>query len=81
VDDHLNLMLEVVGGAIETAAGGGRTHTENFLFINPGLRFAIDCESGLQIVPGLSFPIGIGPSAGEYGVFLYLSFEHPLFKP
>jgi hypothetical protein len=24
-------------------------------------------------------PIGIGPSSGEYGVFLYLSLEHPLF--
>ena len=22
-------------------------------------------------------PIGVGPSAGERGVFFYLSFEHP----
>jgi hypothetical protein len=41
------------------------------------LRFAIDFPSGLQIVPGLSFPIGMGPSQGDYGLFLYLSFEHP----
>jgi len=25
-------------------------------------------------------PIGIGPSAGETGVFLYLSFEHPFSR-
>ena len=32
-----------------------------------------------QVVPGLSFPVGTGTSRGEYGVLLYLSFEHPLF--
>jgi len=81
VNDNLNLMLEIAGNANEVVADGGRVETENSLFLNPGLRFAIDCEAGLQIVPGLSFPIGIGPSEGEFGVFLYLSFEHPLFKP
>jgi len=24
--------------------------------------------------------VGIGPSAGERGIFLYLSFEHPFSK-
>ncbi|MRR28995.1 transporter, partial [bacterium] len=33
----------------------------------------------LQVVPGIAFPIGFGPSKGEYGAFAYLSFEHPLF--
>jgi hypothetical protein len=81
VDDHLNLMLEAVGNTNETVTHGGRTETEHSFFLNPGLRYAIDVDSGLQIVPGLSFPIGIGPSAGEWGVFFYLSFEHPLFEP
>jgi hypothetical protein len=45
--------------------------------VNPGLRYAIDLPSGLQIVPGISMPIGIGPSEGEYGGLFYLSFEHP----
>jgi hypothetical protein len=52
---------------------------EKSFFINPGMRFAVNCKSGLQIVPGICFPIGVGPSKGEYGVLLYLSFEHPLF--
>ena len=68
------------GAPNETVVEGGSIEPENSFFINPGLRYAIDVESGLQIVPGLSFPIGIGPSEGDFGVFLYLSFEHPLFK-
>ena len=81
VNDNFNLMLELAGNTIETVGDGGRIETEGFFFINPGVRFAIDFESGLQIVPGLSFPIGVGPSEGDFGVFCYLSFEHPLFKP
>ena len=81
LNDHLNLMFEVAGNANETVAEGGRIEMENSLFINPGMRCAIDFKSGLQVVPGLSFPIGVGPSEGEFAVFLYLSFEHPFFKP
>jgi hypothetical protein len=80
VNDHFNLLTEFVGGANEAVGEAGRVERENWFLINPGMRFAIDCDGGLQIVPGLSFPLGIGPSAGEYGVFLYLSFEHPFLK-
>ena len=46
-------------------------------FISPGLRYAIDRPSGLQIVPGIALPIGVGDSDGERSVFFYLSLEHP----
>lgn len=75
---NLNLMLEVAGGTQQTVQGNGVTANENSLFASPGLRYAIDLGK-LQVVPGLAFPIGFGPSRGEYGVFTYLSFEHPLF--
>ncbi|MHB9071971.1 MAG: transporter [Desulfobaccales bacterium] len=75
--ENFNLMLETAWNAVNTVDGGNGTQLEHSLFINPGFRFAINFESGLQIVPGISFPIGIGPSRGEYGVFFYLSFEHP----
>jgi hypothetical protein len=29
------------------------------------------------VVPGLAWPIGIGPSGGTDYLFVYLSFEHP----
>jgi hypothetical protein len=77
--ENFNLMLEAVGSAGQKVVGPGATTPDNTFFLNPGVRFAINCTSGLQIVPGISFPIGIGPSKGEYGVLTYLSFEHPLF--
>lgn len=77
--ENFNLMLEAAGSAGQKVVGQGVTAEDNTFFINPGMRFAINCASGLQIVPGISFPIGIGPSKGEYGVLTYLSFEHSLF--
>jgi len=47
---------------------------EDQFLVSPGIRWAHDFPSGLQIVPGLAFPIANG---GDRGVFLYLSFEHP----
>jgi hypothetical protein len=46
------------------------------LFINPGIRWAHTLKNGLQIVPGIGVPIGVGPSRGTTAVFLYLSLEH-----
>jgi hypothetical protein len=47
------------------------------LLLNPGIRWAHNFPSGLQIVPGMAFTYGLGPSKGVRAAFLYLSFEHP----
>ena len=47
-------------------------------FISPGIRWSHDLKSGLQIVPGIAAPIGVGESSGSYSIFVYLSFEHPV---
>lgn len=74
-----NLMAEAAFTDGETVLpGGGRTRAQT-AFVNPGLRAAFDFPSGLQVVPGLSFPLGVGASKGERGILAYLSFEHPLF--
>jgi hypothetical protein len=57
-----------------------QTETQYSAIVNPGIRWAHNFPSGLQIVPGVSFPIGFGPSNGSRGVFFYLSFEHPFKK-
>lgn len=72
-----NLMLEVVGSSDEVTIGDSATEREDSFFISPGVRYAMNFDSGLQIVPGAAVPVGIGPSEGEYGVIGYLSFEHP----
>lgn len=78
VNRNLNVLVEFVGTAEQTVVANGVTTSQNSFLINPGLRYAIDFEN-LQIVPGISVPIGVGPSKGEYGVMAYLSFEHKLF--
>ena len=78
---NFNFMLETVGYTNLTKEKNANTQIMNILLINPGFRYAINFKSGLQIVPGIATPIGIGPSAGEFNIFAYLSFEHPLWKP
>jgi nucleoside-diphosphate-sugar epimerase len=73
-----NLLLETVYEREETVLGERRTERSSGLVVNPGIRFAFDRPSGLQIVPGIAIPIGVGPSEGERAVLLYLSFEHPV---
>jgi hypothetical protein len=73
-------MLEVVyTRGTEVAADDRTDKTESFV-IAPGARAALNFKSGLQIVPGFSIPIGVGPSRGDRGFFLYLSFEHPFTR-
>lgn len=75
-----NVMLEFAYNSGEQVAGPGLKERVNTFFVNPGLRWAINFQNGLQVVPGISVPIGIGPSKGERAIFLYLSFEHLLWK-
>ena len=73
----LNAMLEVVWARGEEVSGPSERVSNRIFYLSPGVRGAIDFPSGLQIVPGIAFPIGIGPSRGDRQLFLYLSFEHP----
>ncbi len=73
----LNLLVETVWTRAQAVAGSRLTESKDALVVSPGLRFAHDFANGLQVVPGIAFPIGIGPSRGERSVFVYLSLEHP----
>jgi hypothetical protein len=79
LSENFNLLVEAAGSSHEFIEGDGRLRREESFFINPGMRYAVNFKSGLQVVPGIAMPIGVGPSEGEYGVFLYLSLEHPAF--
>lgn len=74
---RFNVFVETVFNRSESVSGPGHTEWGSQLLVNPGVRWSYNFSSGLQIVPGISMPIGAGPSSGEKGVFLYLSFEHP----
>ena len=75
-----NVLLETAWNSSESVVGPRQTKREYELLINPGVRWAHNFRSGLQIIPGVAVPVGIGPSKGERGVFFYLSFEHPFRK-
>jgi len=74
---RVNLLVEMVWARAATVSGLGDTAHSNSFLVSPGIRWAHNFESGLQIVPGLAFPIGVGPSRGQTAVLAYLSFEHP----
>jgi hypothetical protein len=73
----LNIMLETAWASDETLGAIEGTERITSHVVSPGIRAAIDFPSGLQIVPGIAYPIGVGPSNGDDSVFLYVSFEHP----
>lgn len=73
-----NLLAELAHQSVEEIRDTGSSARASTVIVNPGTRFAIDFDSGLQIVPGISVPLTVHPSAGGTGVLIYLSFEHPL---
>ncbi len=80
VHTRFNVMLETVFIRSQAVVASDRTEWTNSLFLSPGIRWSYNFKNGLQIVPGIGVPLGVGPSAGEKAVFLYLSFEHPFRK-
>jgi len=77
---RFNVMLEYVHTRSQAVAGPNRTELQTATYLSPGIRWAYNLPSGLQIVPGIAVPIGVGASRGDKAIFLYLSFEHPFTK-
>ena len=88
---HWNAGVTSVSGATSWNAGGSviwaarpKVHLmlenvwnsgDRALVVSPGVRWAYDFKSDLQIVPGLAVPFDT--RSHDKSVFLYLSFEHP----
>ena len=73
-------LVELAWTRFQTVVGPDRTASAEALYLSPGVRWAHNLKGGLQIVPGIAVPIGLGPSSGDTGVLFYLSFEHALWK-
>jgi hypothetical protein len=72
----LNLMLETSWTSTESVLADDLTERSRALYVAPGVRYAINLKSGMQIVPGAAYVMGTGPSRGDRSVFTYLSIEH-----
>jgi hypothetical protein len=77
---NLNVLVEAAYTVAERHLDAGGTAVDESFLLSPGLRGAIDAPFGLQVVMGAALPFGFGPSRGERGLLLYLSFEHPVTK-
>lgn len=73
--ETFNWMVEYVRNNAQAVQPDSSKVWDDAAFVNPGFRFAKNYASGWQMVSGLSFPIGVGPSKNDNGVLLYLSFE------
>jgi hypothetical protein len=78
VKPRFNALVETVWTSTATVVVPGKTVQQRDLYISPGIRWAYNFKSGLQIVPGLGVPIGVGSTSRATGVLMYLSFEHEL---
>jgi hypothetical protein len=76
-----NLMLESVAFWNEEVNERGGTNRPVSAVISPGFRYAINHSNDAQTVIGLAVPIGLSSAAPDYGVFVYLSYEHFFFRP
>ena len=77
VSHRFNMLVENLWTSTEQVVGANRSNRRQDIYLSPGIRWSYNLSSGLQIVPGVGVPVGVGPSAGDKGVILYLSFEHP----
>ncbi|MEP7346905.1 MAG: transporter [Gemmatimonadaceae bacterium] len=75
-----NILVETILQRVENVSREDRVVRESSAIVSPGLRWAYNFPSGLQIVPGLAVPLGVGRTAGERSVLVYLSFEHPFTR-
>jgi len=80
IRNDLNAMLEAVWSYSQAVTAPGQTRGTHTFFVSPGIRWAFNSRTGLQIVPGIAVPLGVGPSRGDHAVLVYLSFEHSMWN-
>jgi hypothetical protein len=94
VTRDFNLMLEAVAIWEEDVADPAeslaappttndparRTDRTVTALLSPGARYAFNLPNDLQIVVGAAVPVGLTSDSPDWGLFFYLSFEHPFTR-
>jgi hypothetical protein len=73
----LHFLVEAVGYVNDRGPADGHDFE---VWLSPGVRKAFNFEGNTQLVVGAAAPIGLTRNAPDFGVFLYLSFEHRFLK-
>ena len=80
VTKDFNLMLESVVNWEEDVDEAKHVDRTVSALISPGARYAFNLPNDLQIVVGAATPIGLTSDSPDWGLFFYLSFEHPFVR-
>jgi hypothetical protein len=80
VSETFNLMLETVAGWNEDVDRRRKIDRTTTALISPGARYAFNLPNDLQIVAGAAVPVGVTSDSPDWGLFFYLSFEHPFVR-
>jgi hypothetical protein len=80
VTSPVQFMLETTASFNQAFNETGGVTRATVTTVSPGIRAAINV-GGLQIVPGVAFPIVSTGGSSETDVFFYLSFEHAFSHP
>jgi hypothetical protein len=80
VSANLNLMLETVANWDESVGNRNRLERTVAALISPGARYAFNLPNQAQLVVGAAVPIGVTSDSPDWGLFFYLSFEHPFTR-
>ncbi len=76
---RFHLMLEWIGLFEEGLNEQGKKEHGFDVEIGPGIRTAVVNRGELQIVLGVTVPVGLTRPADDHAVFLYCSVEHNFF--
>ncbi|MDB4907038.1 MAG: hypothetical protein JWO05_1822 [Gemmatimonadetes bacterium] len=71
-----NALVETSWNRIGSVVAPGQVASDKQWVVSPGIRWAHNLGE-MQVVPGIAYTIGVGPSRGTNALFLYLSIEHP----
>lgn len=77
VTENFNLMLESVAAWEQDIDSQGKMGQSVNALLSPGARWAFDFPDALQVVVGIGAPIALTPASSDWGIFFYLSLEHP----
>ncbi len=82
VTRDFNVLFEAVAGSQAQVDENSRITRDNTLTLSPGFRYALNFPDlqNLQVVMGAAAPITLSKQKPDYGVLLYLSFEHKMKK-
>lgn len=75
IDRRVQALVEFVVSSPASIGADGEVERATETVVSPGLRAAID-RGGVQIVPGIAFPMTFSDGESDAGLFFYLSLEH-----